>query len=241
MRILFSIGCFGLFAACAASETSDAEKVTIIKSYRPDGRLYAEVAYVDNKPHGSGLQYHPNGKLYIHAEYKNGLRHGLAKQYYQNGVLYSETPFVNGKIEGVVRKYHKDGKLKAEIPYKNDSECLGLKEYILNGDPRPHYPEIIIMPENRLLTQSRYLLHVGLSERVQSATFFIGDLTEEGCLNERLTDVTPTGKDTGVIDITVQPGDLIKGNINVIARIKTITGNILVTQQQHALLIDYGN
>lgn len=240
MRIIFSGAILGLLTACTMQADFDSEKVNIIRSYRPDGRLYAEVEYLHDKPHGLGIQYHPNGKPYIQAGYKNGLKHGIAKQYYQNGALYSETPFVNGRIEGVVRKYHKDGKLKAEIPYKNDAECMGLKEYILNGDPRPHYPEIIITPENLLLNQSRYLLHVRLSERVQSAAFFIGDLTE-GCMNETLTDVTPTGKDTGVIDITVQPGDLVKGNINVIARIETLTGNILVTQQQHALLIDYGN
>jgi hypothetical protein len=240
MRILFRIVIFILCAACTSQESFDAEKVSIVKSYRPDGRLYATVAYVNNKPHGTGLQYHPNQKLYIEAEYSNGFKHGVAKQYYQSGVLYSETPFTQGKIDGIVKKYHKDGKLKAEIPYKNDFECIGLKEYILTGEPRPHYPEIIITPENRLLSGAGYLLHIALSERVQQASFFMGDLTD-GCLNETLTDVLRTGKDTGVIEIMVKPGESVKANINIIARIETIAGNVLVTQQDHALAINYAD
>lgn len=239
MRIIFRIVIFGLLAACTAQGDFNSQEVNIVKSYRPDGRLYATVAYVNNKPHGKGLQYHPNEKLYIEAEYRDGLKHGLAKQFYQSGILYSETPFKNGKIDGIVKKYHKDGKLRAEIPYKNDYECMGLKEYILNGDPRPHYPEIIITPENRLLTGSSYLLHISLSERVQSASFFMGDLTD-GCLHEALTDVMPAGKDTGVIEILVNPGESVKANINIVARIETIAGNVLVTQQSHALAINYG-
>lgn len=237
MRTILSIVVLVLLTGCD-NEPNDSEEIHVVTIHRTDGMVYSEVSYKGEKPHGSSKIYHPNGKLFMDIMYRDGVKHGLSKQYYQNGILYLEATYVNGVMEGLAKKYHKDGKLKAEMPFRNDFPCVGLKEYILNGDPRPHYPEIIISPENKLLTSNVYLLHVSLSERVQAATFFIGTLNNN-CLYDGLQDVTPDGNDRGTIAITVVPGESVKGLINVIARIETIAGNVLVTQQTHRLEIDF--
>jgi hypothetical protein len=237
MKTILRIVGLVLLASCA-QETRDSEEIHVVTIHRTDGTVYSEVSYKGEKPHGPSKLYHPNGKLYLNIMYQDGVKHGPSKQYYQSGTLYLEAEYVNGVMEGVAKKYHKDGKLKAEMSFKDDFPCVGLKEYILDGDPRPHYPEIIITPENKLLTNNEYLLHVSLSERVQAATFFIGVLDSD-CLHDALQDVTPDGEEQGTIAINVVPGESVKGAINVIARIETIAGNILVTQQTHRLDIDF--
>ena len=237
MRTILRIMSLILLTGCT-QEISDSEEIHVVTIHRTDGMVYSEVSYKGEKPHGPSRLYHPNGKLYLDIMYRDGVKHGTSKQYYQSGMLYMEAEYVDGVMQGVAKKYHKDGKLKAEMPFKDDFPCIGLKEYILNGDPRPHYPEIIITPESRLLTDNEYLLHVSLSERVQTATFFIGELNSD-CLHDALQDVSPEGNDKGVISINVVPGESIKGVVNVIARIETIAGNVLVTQQAHRLEIDF--
>lgn len=236
MRAILQITSFVLLTACGP--TKDSEEVHVVTIHRTNGAIYSEVSYKGEKPHGSSRIYHPNGKLYLDIMYKDGIKQGIARQYYQSGMLYMEALYVDGVMNGPARKFHKDGKLKAEMSFRDDFACKGLKEYILNGDPRPHYPEIIITPESKLLTDNEYLLHVSLSERVQQATFFMGELKGD-CLHDALLDIPADGKDTGTITMNVVPGESVKGVINVIARIETIAGNVLVTQQSHRLEIDF--
>ncbi len=238
MRIFFRIAGFIMLAGCAA-ETLDSEKIHVVTIHRTDGMVYSEVSYKGEKPHGPSRLYHPDGKLFLEIMYKDGVKHGISKQYYQRtGTLYLEAEYVDGVMQGAAKKYHKDGKLKAEMSFQDDFECLGLKEYILNGEPRPHYPEIIVTPENKLLIDNQYVLHVSLSERVQSAEFFMGEL-KNGCLHDALQSVTPVGKDKGEIIINVVPGESLKATINIIARIQTIAGNVLVTQLSHRVEINF--
>lgn len=237
MRRILQIVSFVLLIGCS-EKTIDPEELHVVTIHRTDGMVYSEVSYKGDKPHGPSKMYHPNGKLYLEIMYQDGVKHGSSKQYYQSGMLYLEAAYVNGVMEGMSKKYHKDGKLKAELQFRDDYPCTGLKEYILNGDPRPHYPEIIITPESRLLNNNEYLLHVSLSERVQAATFFVGVLNSD-CLHDGLQEVSSDGKDKGTISISVVPGESVKGIINVIARIETIAGNVLVTQQAHRLEIDF--
>jgi MORN repeat variant len=238
MRNVFRVVGFVLLAGCA-TETPDSEKNHMVTIHRTDGKVYSEVSYKGEKPHGPSRLYHPDGKLFLEIMYKDGVKHGTSKQYYQRtGTLYLEAQYVDGIMQGIAKKYHKDGKLKAEMPFRDDFECLGLKEYILNGDPRPHYPEIIITPENRLLTDNQYVLHVSLSERVQSADFFMGELKND-CLHDALQSVTADGNDKGLIIMNVVPGESLRATLNIIARIETIAGNVLVTQQSHRVEINF--
>lgn len=218
-------------------ETESAVKNGIINVYRDDGRLHKELSYKDGKLHGLSKIYHPNGKLYLETEWANDKRHGLTKQYFQNGILYSETYYDSGQITGTLKKYHKDGKLKAEMRYKNGEECTGLKEYILSGEPRPHYPEIVITPENKILSEGYYYLHVSLSERVHKVTYYKGHL-KDGCLHKGLETIYADGKNKGMYAYALSPGQFVMETINIVAKVETIAGNVLVIQKSMNVAVE---
>lgn len=226
--------------ACSSpkkKETESAIKNGIISVYRDDGRLHKELSYKDGKLHGLSKIYHPNGKLYLETEWANDKRHGLTKQYFQNGILYSETYYDSGQITGTLKKYHKDGKLKAEMRYKNGEECTGLKEYILSGEPRPHYPEIVITPENKILSEGYYYLHVSLSERVHKVTYYKGRL-KDGCLHKGLETIYADGKNKGMYAYALSPGQFVMETINIVAKVETIAGNVLVIQKSMNVAVE---
>ncbi len=180
--------------------------------------------------------YHPNGKIYLETEWANDKRHGLTKQYFQSGILYSETYYDSGKITGILKKYHKDGKLKAEVPYNKGMECAGLKEYILDGTPRPHYPEIVITPENKILSEGYYYLHLSVSERIHKVTFYKGYL-KENCLHSNLEKVSPAAKNKAKWSYALSQGQFVMETVNFIAKIETVAGNTLVVQKSFNVAI----
>lgn len=226
--------------ACSSpkkKETESAIKNGIISVYRDDGRLHKELSYKNGKLHGLSKIFHPNGKLYLETEWANDKRHGLTKQYFQNGILYSETYYDSGQITGTLKKYHKDGKLKAEMRYKNGEECTGLKEYILSGESRPHYPEIVITPENKILSEGYYYLHVSLSERVHKVTYYKG-LLKDGCLHKGLETIYADGKNKGMYAYALSPGQFVMETINIVAKVETIAGNVLVIQKSMNVAVE---
>lgn len=233
MRVRLSIAVLSIVFACIGQEKGLQSKIKngIIKVYREDKiRLHKELSYKNDKLDGLSKIYHPNGTVYLETEYANDKRHGLTKQYFQSGILYSETQYDSGKITGILKKYHKDGKLKAEVPYNKGMECAGLKEYILNGEPRPHYPSIVITPENKILSEGVYYLHVSLSERVHKVSFYKGNL-KDNCLHSNLEKLYADGKDKGMLAYSLGQGEFVMETVNFIAKIETIAGNTLVVQK----------
>lgn len=223
MRFLSLSFCLIVFFSCKKDKprTDETIKNGIITVYRDDGRLHKELAYKDGKLNGLSKVYHPNGKLYLETEWTNDKRHGLTRQYFQSGILYSETYYDSGKITGVLKKYHKDGKLKAEMPYKNGVECAGLKEYILNGDPRPHYPEIVITTDNKIKAEGIYYLKFSVSERVHKATFYRGRLKDD-CLHSELEKIYQPKDDEALLAYPVSDFQIIDQTDNFIAKIKPL-------------------
>lgn len=239
MKASLSIAILFVVFACVSTEkeTKSAVKNGIIKVYRDDKqRLHKELSYKNGKLDGLSRIYHPNGKLYLETEWANDKRHGLTKQYFQSGILYSETYYDSGKITGILKKYHKDGKLKAEVPYNNGIECAGLKEYILNGDPRPYYPSIVITPENKILSEGYYYLHLSVSERVKTVTFYKGYL-KDNCLHSNLEKVSPSTRDKAKWSYALSQGQFVMETVNFIAKIETIAGNTLVVQKSFNVAI----
>lgn len=234
--------CWMAFAliACGSPKKEapeNAVKNGIITVLRDDGRLHKELSYKDGKLHGLSKIYHPNGKLYLETEWANDKRHGLTKQYFQSGILYSETYYDSGKITGTLKRYHKDGKLRAEMRYKDGEECAGLKEYILSGEPRPHYPEIIIKPENKILSEGYYYLRLSLSERVHKVTYYKGHLKDD-CLHKDLETIYADGKHKGMYAYALSPGQFVMETINFVAKVETITGNVLVIQKSMNVAVE---
>jgi hypothetical protein len=240
MKYLFRITLLVALGACGPTDKEEkgSKDDGVDRAYREDGSLYSEMSYKDKKLHGICKTYHSNGKVFREETYANDKKHGKFTQYYQDGTMHSEMMYDSGKIDGIVRRYHKDGKLKAEAPFKKGCECLGLKEYILNGDPRPHYPEIVIKTEDKLLSSASYYIHLSLTERVRKVEFFKGYL-KEGCLHDGLESVISDAKNTGRIGYTVIQGEFVMERINVVAKIETIAGNILVTQRSYNVAIDF--
>jgi hypothetical protein len=231
MRYLYQGILLLLLIACTApKEPESTVKNGIITVYRSDGRLHKELAYEKNKLQGLSKIYHPNGIVYLETEYANDKRHGLTRQYFQSGILYSETQYDSGKITGILKKYHKDGKLKAEVPYNKGMECAGLKEYILNGEPRPHYPAIVITPENKILSEGYYYLHLSVSERVHKVTFYKGYL-KDNCLHSDLEKIYPDAKNKAKLSYALSQGQFVMETVNFIAKVETIAGNTLVVQK----------
>jgi MORN repeat variant len=233
MKARLSIAALFIAFACVSTEkeTQSGIKNGIIKVYRADKqRLHKELSYKNDKLDGLSKIYHPNGNVYLETAYANDKRHGLTKQYFQSGILYSETQYDSGKITGILKKYHKDGKLKAEVPYNKGMECAGLKEYILNGEPRPHYPAIVITPENKILSEGYYYLHLSVSERVHKVTFYKGYL-KDNCLHSDLEKVSPGAKNKAKLSYALSQGEFVMETVNFIAKIETIAGNTLVVQK----------
>lgn len=234
MKYFYYVVIVSIIVSCSSKEKTEDQASTnegVVKSYRGDGTtLFSEVTYHNGKRNGLSKTYHPDGKVYLEEWYVNDKKHGQVTQYYQSGVLHSETNYDSGSMHGIVIKYHKDGKLKAESRFNHDCPCVGLKEYILNGDPRPSYPEIVVTMDDQLLTRASYYVNLTVSERVKEVEFFKGSL-KDGCFHKGLEPITMKAKEKGQIDLSVGPDGLIDQRINVIAKIETIAGNILITQK----------
>lgn len=241
MKALIRIFALLVLVACGR-ETSETGEVTdgVVRTYRDDGSVITEFTYKNGKRNGLCKTYHPTGKIYREDMFADDVLHGMAKQYYNTGILYSETNYDSGRIDGVQKLYHKDGKLKAEAPFKKDCACLGLKEYILNGDPRPHYPEIVVTTENAILSTGYYYVRLSLTERVKEAQFYVGNL-KDGCWHDGLDVVPVLGKDKGELRYEVSPGMFVMERINIVAKIKTIAGNTLITQRSYNVSADFPN
>lgn len=240
MRYLSWLVIVTFFIACDSKKKEVAESAVkngIITEYRDDGRLHKELSYKNGKLHGLSKVYHPNGKLYLETEWANDKRHGLTKQYFQSGILYSETYYDSGKISGTLKKYHKDGKLKAEMRYKNGKECAGLKEYILNGEPRPHYPEIVITTENKVKSEGVFYLKFSVSERIHKATFYRGTLKDD-CLHSELQKLYQPSKDEAVLAYPVNNFQILDQTDHFIAKIETIAGNVLVVEKSFRIKVE---
>lgn len=239
IRVFYVIAALSLLSACSPKKTKPVSGVKngLVKVYRDDGRLHQELMYENDTLQGLSKVYHPDGKLYLETEWARGKRHGITKQYYESGILYSETQYDSGKITGILKRYHKDGKLKSEMPYKKGVECAGLKEYILNGDPRPHYPSIVIKPENRILSEGEYALHLSVSERVRKVTFYLGNL-RDNCLHSDLEQIYSEDKYKAKFVYSLSPGQFAMETVNFIAKIETIAGNVLVVQKSFNVAIE---
>lgn len=239
MKYLLRITLLLALGACGSADKEDKTSSDgVDRVYREDGSLYSEMAYKDKKLDGISKTYHSNGKVFREETYANDKKHGKSIQYYQDGTMHSETMYDNGRIEGIVKRYHKDGKLKAEAPFKKGCECLGLKEYILNGDPRPHYPDIVIEAVDKVVESGVYYIRLSVTERVQKAEFYYGNLND-GCLHDGLIPIRPTGKDKGEMSYKMVPGQMLTEQVNIVAKIETIAGNILVKQRSYKVSIDH--
>lgn len=169
--------------------------------------------------------------------YAHGLREGESKRFYENDKLYQTTEYRNNLINGLRKKYRENGKLISEIKYEENEPCLGLKEFLIEGDFKKYYPTIIITPADEIAKRSKYIINISMSNGDKNAEFYAGYLTDSGCLHRGLDKIL-TDKTTGVgtISYDLKPNQVLDLELNIIAVVKTMHGNPYVTQNRINIL-----
>jgi antitoxin component YwqK of YwqJK toxin-antitoxin module len=87
--------------------------VKIEKHKYPNGKIKAELRYVNGKLNGISTMYYPNGIIKARENYRDGLLDGLTKRYYEQGQLMSEEFYRHGKLM-YKRVFSLDGTLTGE-------------------------------------------------------------------------------------------------------------------------------
>lgn len=214
----------------------------IVKTNYPNGSLHVEISYTDGRKNGKAKEYYKGGKLYMEIDYTNDIKHGWAYRYWQNGKLYQETPYDSGLIHGTQKKYREDGKLAAEIPFYKDNQCIGIKEYFLDGTLKGDYPKIIINPIDNLWRDSEYILRLSMSDKSRAVEYYVGLLSDNKYIGENCEKVFSRDKN-GIAEVkfSLLPREFLMKEINIIAKVKTLQGNYFITQRKHNLAIENKN
>ncbi len=102
------------FRAREFGETLTGEnKVSVEKHAYSNGKIKAELRYVNGKLNGISTMYYPNGKIKARENYRDGMLDGLTKRYYEQGQLMSEEFYRRGKLL-YKRVFSLDGTLTGE-------------------------------------------------------------------------------------------------------------------------------
>lgn len=209
----------------------------VTSKYR-DGKIKAEITYKDGKRNGASRSYDKNGNLVLELPYVEDKREGTSKKYYAGGKQLSQTTeYRADKMHGKQTKYRENGDLMSEALYENDFPCLGLKQYLTDNTLKREYPTIKITPVDQLETQGVYLLE--MSEKVRSVKYYSGKLSASGCLTGDLYFIMQDeSRKTGKLRYHLSPGGFLMEELNIIAAVTTLQGNIYITQRSYNLAID---
>jgi antitoxin component YwqK of YwqJK toxin-antitoxin module len=103
-----------------------------VRQFDMSDRLVSENIYFDGKLSDMRL-YHVNGKLYLETPFSDGKKSGTVKVYYESGILMCETPYLNGNKNGIEKTYYESGILMKETPYANGLKNGMEKNFLENG------------------------------------------------------------------------------------------------------------
>ena len=103
-----------------------------VRQFDMSDRLVSENIYFDGKLSDMRL-YHVNGKLYLETPFSDGKKSGTVKVYYESGILMCETPYINGNKNGIEKTYYESGILMKETPYANGLKNGMEKNFMENG------------------------------------------------------------------------------------------------------------
>lgn len=229
--------------SCNSSNSGNSSSVdsvnNVLKTKYSNGAPRAEIPYKNGKRNGKAIEFYLTGKVFQETDYINGMKHGFARKYYEDAVLLQETPYDSNRVHGIQKKYRKDSMLASEAPYFHGAECVGLKEYFLNGTLKEEYPTIVIHPEDYLYSQEEYRLVFTMSEKLKDVTYYEGDLTDDKYIGENTKEISFSEDQPGQAQLSffVRPGESLKKTVNIIARFKTVQGNYYITQRKYNLSI----
>jgi antitoxin component YwqK of YwqJK toxin-antitoxin module len=127
-------------------EAVEVQKLTVDKTYYPDGTVQTVTMYRNGIPEGIKKYYDPAGGLEKAEEYRNGslagegsvtedgTKTGYWKEYYSGGKIKAEGKYEKGKPAGQWKYYHENGTLEQTGVYTADGKPDGIwKWYFESG------------------------------------------------------------------------------------------------------------
>jgi antitoxin component YwqK of YwqJK toxin-antitoxin module len=207
------------------------------KSYYKSKQLKAEVEFKNKVRNGLSKIYYESGGVKSETTYVNGQKEGKARRYYKNGQLNLDYNYLNNNLHGIQKKYRENGLLKSEAIYKNGNPGMGLKEYLLNGDPKKKYPKIIIEESNQTAINGSFTLTVRLSDNSKRVEYFLGQLDEGKFISSNIHRISNTD---GKFRLTyyVPPGGFLVKELNIIAKVKTRLLNYYIITKHYNLAVE---
>ncbi len=219
------------------TKTAAAED-NIVRKYYPNGNIKAEIAVKDRKRHGLSKTYYESGVVRQSIEYADNKKNGEARTNYESGDPYQITRYVDDKKQGIRELYRQNGMLMSEIPYHDDRPCAGVKEYLLDGSPKKKYPTIRIREEDHIALDNTFRLYVTLSEESRNVKFYMGQLTEGGCIGSDTYWMKEREPGLLVVNYEIPPGMFMMEELNFIVTFETLQGNTYFTQKKYNLAIE---
>jgi antitoxin component YwqK of YwqJK toxin-antitoxin module len=103
------------------------------QSYGDTGKLSSRVAYVNDKPHGAAEYFYPGGQLARRAHHVDGLLDGEVHDYDEAGLLLSTTTYARGRRQGALTLFYPNGKAREITMYEDDRKAGAPRRYDENG------------------------------------------------------------------------------------------------------------
>jgi len=217
-----------------APQTVNPDGSVTKRTFKADGKLFAEITKKNGKKNGITKNFYGNGKVSVETTYKDDKKEGESVWYYTDGKVCQRTIYRNDLKDGIDRHYYKNGKLSAEIPYKNGRVDPGLKEYSTEGKLiTNNSPTIVVCPINQIASQNKYILQLSLSNKSENVSF--SRVFPE---NENKSDLEiSTFKGVGNYIIHVNPGRSVKEELIFEASFETVYGNPFIARTIYKLAI----
>ena len=240
-RILFV--CVALLA-CSCQPKTDKDKLKseevnpdgsiLTRTFKPDGKLFAEITRKDGKKNGVTKNYYGNGKVQVETNFVNDKKEGESKFYYEDGKICQLTSYKNDLKNGIKRNYYKNGQLACEIPYLDGEVEPGLKEYSKEGTLIVNNPTIVVTPVNKMLSVNKYILRLTLSNDGHAVSFARNYLVN----GKKSKLEIPTKNGVGELSFVINPGKSIREKVILEASSESAYGNPYVTRTTYNLSID---
>ena len=209
----------------------------VVQKKRKNGTLASEITYRNEQKNGLAKYYYKDGKLRSEVLFKDDKKHGEAKLYYENGQVYQVTNYVAGKKDGIQKQYRDDGRLMAEVPFRMDWTGLGLVEYTLREKRKKRYPTLVVETIDRTVRDNQYIVRASLSEPMRDVTYYVGDLTSDGFLNDQMVRMA-SKKEHLEIKYPVPPGTFLMEKLNIVAVGHTVLKNPYVLQKSVNIAVE---
>lgn len=229
------------FVSCTSEKSKDEspEYVTVnpdgsktIKSFYKSKKVKSVVTFKDSVRNGIARSYDEAGNLLLEVNYVNDKREGEAKRFYTGGAVFQVTEYKNDVMNGKQQKFRGNGSPISEARYENDHPCLGLTEYLENGNRRTKYPQMVIKEIDRIAASGQYTLELSMKPAVKKVKYYTGKLTPSGCLSDTNDGVLmDESRRVGLIRYRLLPGEFIMQELNIVAVAETLNGNSYVCQK----------